>query len=85
MKDQIIEFISQEIVVRPELLPLTGDSQLIELGILDSLSLLKLSLFLEERFGVTVAAEDLTPDNFATVDTISEYLQQRLQEHGSRT
>ena len=30
--------------------------------------------FLEERFGVTVADEDLTPENFESVDSIDAFV-----------
>jgi len=73
----INEYISQELVRDPGLLPLADDTSLLESGILDSLSLLQLVVFLEERFGITVGDQDLLPENFASVTTICAYLRTR--------
>jgi acyl carrier protein len=70
----ISDFISQELVREPALLPLTDETSLLESGILDSLSLLQLVVFLEERFGIIVGDADLLPENFASVNTICSYL-----------
>lgn len=81
MEATINEYISQHLASRPDLLPLKNETPLLEMGLLDSLFVLKLVLFLEEQFGVTVNAEDLTPEHFQTVNTICTYLrsQQRMQ------
>jgi acyl carrier protein len=76
----ISHFISQELVKDPALLPLTPETALVESGILDSLSLLQLVVFLEERFGITVGDADLLPENFATLNTICAYLRTREPE-----
>jgi acyl carrier protein len=74
------DYISREIVQDPALLPLSNDTSLLETGILDSLSLLQLVVFLEERFKITVGEADLLPEHFDTVNTICAYL--RTQEPG---
>ena len=68
------DYISREIITKPELLPLNNGTKLLESGIIDSLSLLKLVLFLEQKFGVVVGAEELVPENFQTVSTICSFL-----------
>ena len=80
METVINEYISQELVRDPGLLPLADETSLLESGILDSLSLLQLVVFLEERFGITVGDADLLPENFASVNTICAYLRARQPE-----
>jgi acyl carrier protein len=70
----IIDFISSELVRDPALLPLTEETPLLDSDILDSLGLLQLVVFLEERFGITVGEADLLPENFASIRTICAYL-----------
>ena len=77
METVISHFISQELVKDPALLPLTAETALVESGILDSLSLLQLVVFLEERFGITVGDADLLPENFSSVNAICAYLRSR--------
>ena len=80
MERIVNDYISHEIVQDPAHLPLSNETSLLEEGILDSLSLLRLVVFLEERFGITVGEADLLPENFASVSTICSYLRSREPE-----
>jgi acyl carrier protein len=77
MESVINDYISREIVQDPALLPLSNDTSLLEGGILDSLSLLRLVVFLEEQFNITVGEADLLPENFDNINTICAYLRAR--------
>ena len=77
METVINDYISREFVQDPALLPLANETPLLESGILDSLTLLRLVVFLEERFGITMGDADLLPENFASVNTICGYLRAR--------
>ena len=50
------------------------DSDLIHLGILDSLSIMELLFMLEEEFKIEVDGEDIIPENFETVKKIADVL-----------
>jgi methoxymalonate biosynthesis acyl carrier protein len=54
------------------------DSNLWTDGYLDSTAILELVLWLESTFEVTVENEDLTPENFATIRNIEEFVQRAL-------
>jgi acyl carrier protein len=73
----INDYISQELVPDQALLPLANETPLLESGILDSLSLLRLVVFLEERFAITIGDADLLPENFASVNAVCAYLRAR--------
>ena len=77
METIISDYISRELVPNAALLPLANDISLLDSGILDSLSLLRLVVFLEERFGITMGDADLLPENFVTVNAICAYLRTR--------
>jgi acyl carrier protein len=47
-------------------------------GVLDSMGVLELIMFVEERFGVKVPDEDTLPENLDSVDRIVGYLERRL-------
>jgi acyl carrier protein len=70
----INEYISKELVQDSALLPLGNATSLLETGVLDSLSLLRLVVFIQEQFGIVVDDVDLVPENFDTVDAICAYL-----------
>jgi acyl carrier protein len=84
MESIICAYISRELVNKPELLPLKNDTPLIESGILDSLSVLKLVLYLEEEFHISMDDFELVPENFNTVEAICTYLRTQHQVQGVR-
>jgi len=79
MESLIKAYISRELVNKPELLPLQNDTPLLESGILDSLALLRLLVFLEEEFKVPVDDFEVIPENFNTIDTICAYIRSRQE------
>ena len=70
----IEEFIVNEITgdVEPGSLP--HDEDLLAADLIDSLGITELVGFLEKQFGITVGDEDLTPDNFRSVDGIVAFV-----------
>ena len=54
------------------------DESLFERGIIDSLGLIQLVSFLEDRFKLQVEDEELIPDNFETVNQLKEYIEKKL-------
>lgn len=52
------------------------DDDLFEKGIVDSLGFLTIIGFIEENFSITVHDEDIVPENFSTINSISDYVKQ---------
>ena len=77
MEAVINDYISRELVQDQALLPLENATSLLDTGVLDSLSLLKLVVFVQDRFGIVVDDVDLVPEHFASVDAICAYLRSR--------
>ncbi|HXI80375.1 MAG TPA: acyl carrier protein [Verrucomicrobiae bacterium] len=64
-------------LARSEPAGLGPTDSLISSGVLDSIGLLRLVLFLEERFQVKVGDGDLVPDNFETIERIVSFVESR--------
>jgi acyl carrier protein len=79
----VSDYITGEFVQDVELVPLGDATSLLGTGILHSLSMLRLAVFLRERFGVTVEDADLIPENFDSVDAICAYLRARAGREAS--
>ncbi len=58
-------------VLAPQI-EVTSDTALSEIGV-DSFSLMELVLFIERQFALELPAEALTPENIASVGTLSAY------------
>jgi acyl carrier protein len=63
--------------------PITLDEPLLERGVLDSMGMLNLISFLEEKAGVRVPDDDVLLENFASVNAIVETVD-RLRANRAR-
>ncbi len=72
-------FIRDELHQRRDRVSLRPDESLISTGVLDSLALLKLILFIEERFSVKVLDGEVIPGNFETVARIAAFVEGKRQ------
>jgi acyl carrier protein len=78
--ESIIErFIVEEIMMKGDETTIEPDQSLIESGILDSMSLLRVIGFLEERFDVTIEDEEVVVDNFETISSINALLARKME------
>ena len=72
IENELIDYIRTEIAYdRAERLGPTD--QLLD-GTLDSVDILRLVVFVEERYSVSIQDDDLVPENFATVATLADLL-----------
>jgi acyl carrier protein len=56
-----------------------GDQDsLVRGAILDSTGIYELIMFIEEEFKLSIAAEEMTPDNFDTLETIDAFIARKL-------
>lgn len=53
------------------------DEHLMERGIVDSMGMMELIDFLEERFGVRPADEEITEQNFSTLARIGDFVSRK--------
>jgi acyl carrier protein len=57
---------------------LADDDSFLEKGIVDSTGIMEVILFIEEEFGLSVADEEMTPDNLDSVDNLVVFVQKKL-------
>jgi acyl carrier protein len=76
--DEFTEFIKQEIL-HGRAVNLDQNQDLLSAGVIDSLGILRMVAFMEERFGVQVPDDDVVFENFQSIRAMSEYVAQRKQ------
>ncbi len=52
---------------------------LLESGIIDSLGVLELVSFFQQEFSVAAADEDLTPENFQSIECMARFVERSLE------
>ena len=76
--EKIEEFILKELLIGDDRDGLDHDQSLISEGILDSLALLRVVMFVEEQFAIKIEDGEVTPDNFQSINVISDYVDSKM-------
>jgi acyl carrier protein len=69
------QFILAELTQGREITSIAPDENLLTRGIVDSHGVIELVGFLEERYGIAVRDEDMTPENFESIASIETFVQ----------
>ena len=75
--DTIREFICADILHGSLKAPLKDEDLLVESGIIDSLGIMTLLSFIEEKFAIQIPSEELMPENFASISTIAGLIERQ--------
>jgi acyl carrier protein len=51
------------------------DEDLIERGLIDSLGIILLTTFMEEKFGITIGSEEIVPANFRNIGSLARFVE----------
>lgn len=75
--DRIHAFISEKFPLAKKL-KLGPNDNLLESGAVDSLGMLDLVSYLQTEFGIEISDDELLPENFQSVQTITAFVQSKL-------
>ncbi len=76
MISTLAHFIAQEILRQPDR-KITATEPLISSGLIDSLSLMDLALFVEDTFGVRIEDTELNADTFDSLKALAALIQRK--------
>ncbi len=77
--EELKRYVLTEVAVDLGKKSLDPDEDLLEQGIIDSLGIMKLVLFLEQSYGIQVNDEDIIPENFQCLSSMVKYVEQQFQ------
>lgn len=77
MHQEVSDFIKS---LKPNVPDFEADENLLENDILDSVAMMEMVLWSEGQFGFIVDTDDLTPENFATVNAIVTYIEKSVSK-----
>lgn len=76
----IRDYIAQNLLFSDTGFPYSDDTSFMEEHIIDSLGVMDLVMFVEEKFGIAMQDEDVTPENLDSVNRLASYVQRKLAE-----
>lgn len=68
-----------ETILFSEIYPYDDTDSFLENGVLDSMNVMELVLFLEQQFGIQVADHEIVPDNFDSIQKMTSFVQSKQQ------
>ncbi|HMB10221.1 acyl carrier protein [Saliniramus sp.] len=77
-------FITENFLFGDDSRAIAGSDSLIQNDLMDSTGILELVAFLEDHFGISVADEDIMPENLDSIDRITAYVTRCQEEQVSR-
>ena len=78
IKEKLKAFICQKLIGNPDY-PLTNDEPLITGGLIDSFSLVRIAVFVEDAFKVYIPDIDLTVVNLDTIDAMTGLIMKGME------
>lgn len=77
VEELVRQYIAQNILFSNNGYPYADDASFLDEGIIDSMNVLELVAFVEEKFGITVQDQDIVPDNFDSVGKLAAYVRRQ--------
>lgn len=77
IENALIGFITDELLMGQPSQPVEASTNLLTTGLVDSLGIMRVILFIEETFGAAVPPEDILIEYFLTVETMTTYLTEK--------
>ena len=71
---RIREYLSRNFLFSDQGFQYEDDASFLELGIIDSFAFVELLQWVEEEFSISVADDELVPDNFDSVRKLSSFI-----------
>jgi acyl carrier protein len=76
VSEELGKFILSELAVDHDKQSIEPDEDLITQGIVDSMGIIKLVTFMEEKFGITISDADMVPENFHNIESLTRFVEQ---------
>ncbi len=73
LSDRIQSFLENTLLIKG----IEKDTLLIDDGYIDSIQILELAMYIEETCEVTLVADDMEVENFASIDAMVAYVSQK--------
>lgn len=79
IRQQIRQFIAENFLFVDEGYDLDDTASFMEEGIVDSMGILELILFIEETFLISVEDDEIEPDNLDSVDNLCNFVMRKTE------
>ncbi|NOX53754.1 MAG: acyl carrier protein [Planctomycetes bacterium] len=79
LDQEIRDFVRENFLFGDDSENLEDDTSFLEQGYIDSTGVLELVTFLEQRFGIEIADDELVPENLDSIRRVVAFVESKLQ------
>lgn len=83
VRSDVREFIVDNFLFREDRETVSDTESLLENGLMDSTGVLELVAFLESDIGIEIQDNEIVPENFDSIENISNYANAKLSKNGN--
>lgn len=76
-KDQVRQYIAENLLFSDDGCSLPDDASFLEEGILDSTGVLELVMFVEQGCNIAVRDDEIVPENFDSINRLATYISRK--------
>lgn len=77
VEEKIRKYIAENFLFSDNGYPYPDDVSFLENGVVDSMNVMELVVFAEEKFGIKVKDEEIVPGNFDSVSNLAQFIRER--------
>jgi len=82
LKTELRQYIAENFLFGQDETAFTDEVSFLEKGLIDSTGVLEIVAHLEQAYGVTVADEEMVPQNFDSVNNLAAYVSRKTGRDG---
>ncbi len=79
IKKVLKKFIIDNYLLGSQDVRLSDDDSFLEQGIIDSIGVIELTNFIQDRFNIKINVTDIIPENFDTLNNLERYITKKLK------
>jgi acyl carrier protein len=77
IEDALRHYIAETILFSSKGYPYADNASLLENGVIDSMNVIELVVFLEEQFDIKVNDHEIVPDNFDSISQLAAFVREK--------
>lgn len=82
IESQIREYLAENVLFSDGSFDYDDDASFLEEGIIDSVAIMDVVMFVEETFNIEIEDHEIVPDHFDSVNKLATYIRTKQNSHG---
>lgn len=82
IKNELKQFIINNYLLGSKDAQIEDDDSFLEKGIIDSIGVIELTNFIQDRYSIKVQVPEIIPDNLDTLNNLERYINKKLKRTG---